>query len=149
MPYLPDHHPPDQEYWPSTAAHGGSYGDLRERLRTIEVLLDIHHRTAQQRLDAQVGRMNGIDGRLQAGDQRMAGHQERLTEQGFEIARIKEATVSQQTLEARVSAMEKGREHLAQIAKYGVAAVLLFLTLTGRMTVAEVEQLWKIFTHAP
>lgn len=152
MPYQTDH---TETCWktpyapPQPSGNGGSTGDLRERIKALEVRSQMSEQAIHQRLDAQVGRMNGIDGRLAAGDKRMSGHQDRLTRQDSAITQVQKDMVPLTALGARVSAIETMKDQAAQYAKYALGAILLFLTLTGRMTIAEIEQVWKLFTHQP
>lgn len=92
--------PPPGATWPSPppwpvseppSGNGGTHGDLRERVRALEVQSHMHHVSTVERLRAQVDRIAGIDRRLEQGDQRMTGLQARITAHDEAIRRHGEA----------------------------------------------------------
>lgn len=124
----PPSHQPSSPF--ETSGNGGSHGDIRERLRAIEVWLHHLAQSTAERHGAHVRR-------LELQERRMTGHQARLTEgerRSAEIAPLSE----------RVTAIEKKLRHAKERIQYAAAAVIFGMVMGGQMTLDRVFQIVDI-----
>lgn len=132
---------------PSASSSFGSepHGDMRERIRALEVT--IHHTWTNtiERMAAAVRRMEGIDRRLEAGDARMGSHHERLTGLDTEVRRLSEVSGQISGLDKRLSAIEQRWAMGRAALHYVGAAILSVLVLTGKVTVEQVKEVARLF----
>lgn len=151
--------------WPASetpSGNGGSHGDLRERVRALEVQSHMHHTSTVERLRAQVDRMVGIDRRLEQGDQRMSGLQQRITglddatrrhgeaitpiaSKVDDLAKWREAQDADQR--ARVQSKEDrraARKEAFALIQWAAALVLMVAYALGAIGVDKIEGLVKL-----
>lgn len=158
-------HQPSSHY--EASGNGGSHGDLRERVRALEVRADTSHDSALEWMRATAERMSGLDRRLEEGDRRMSGLQSRCTQHDAEITRLtgaltplaaaveentkwREARAAEQASRAQAVVNRRAaRKEALVLLQWAAALVLLAAYAVGAIPHDKIEGLIKLRSLIP